>query len=147
MKEIYEVCSNWDALLEHAKNECVFGDSLDMALFKRCMQDAFVCLMRVKEREAFDRAEMELYGRIYAYSCLPAATESEDAALFEASLYAAGDLAEAWIHPEQYRFEDHKLISQNTYQIDDESIEACYNFESGDMDNYLRLIEEGFLGF
>ena len=145
MKHIFDVVTDWESLIEHAKNECVFGDPLDTDLFKRCMKDAFEILSVGKEKAAFDRLEMELYGKIFAYSCIPAVTESEDSMLFQASLFAAGDLAEAFIRPERYRFESSGIFSEDEYLIDGEVVEAGYDIEIGDLDNYIRLIEEGLL--
>lgn len=145
MKHIFDVITDWESLIEHAKNECVFGDPLDTELFASCMKNAFAILSVGKEKTAFDRSEMELYGKIYGYSCIPAVTESEDSLLFQASLYAAGDLAEALIRPERYRFESSGIIPEDEYLIDGEVIEAGYDFETGDLNNYIRLIEEGLL--
>lgn len=145
MKHILDVITGWEELLEHAKNECVFGDPLDTTLFKSCMKDAFEILSVGKEKTSFYRSETELYGKIFGYSCIPAVTESEDSVLFQASLFAAGDLAGALIHPERYRFENSRIISNDEYLIDDEVVEAGYDFETGDQNNYIRLIEEGLL--
>ncbi|MCR4615617.1 MAG: hypothetical protein K5756_05660 [Clostridiales bacterium] len=145
MKHIFDVITDWEELIEQAKNECVFGDPLDTELFESCMKNAFETLSVGKERTAFDRSEMELYGKIFGYSCIPAVTESEDSTLFQASLYAAGDLAEALIRPERYRFEISRIMAKDEYIIDGEVIEAGYDFETGSLDNYIRLIEEGLL--
>lgn len=145
MKTIFDVITDWEELIEHAKNECVFGDPPDMELFKSCMKDAFEILSVGKEKASFDRSETELYGKIFGYSCIPAVTESEDSMLFQASLYAASDLAGALIHPERYRFESGRITAKDEYLIDDEAVEAGYDFETGDLDKYITLIEEGLL--
>ena len=145
MELFFDVITDWEELIEHAKNVCVFGDPLDTALFKRCMKDAFEILSVGKEKAAFDRLEMELYGKIFGYSCIPAVTESEDSVPFQASLLAAGDLAEALIHPERYRFDSGRITAKDEYLIDGEVVEAGYDFETGYLDKYIRLIEEGLL--
>lgn len=143
MKEIHEICDMWQELIDHAKNECVFGDPLDTELFKSCMKDAFEYLSASEGKEMFNASEAELLCQIYGYSCIPAVTESEDSILFEASVHAAGNLAWAVFHSETFRFEDCKMIGR--IMLDGEMQEVVYDFETGNMEDYVRLAEEGLL--
>ncbi len=143
MKNTYEVYNDWIELIYHAKNECVFGDPLDEDLFANCMKDAFECLGVGKDiKDTFGRVEVSLYGLIRGYSCIPAVTQSEDSVVFEASLRAAADLAGAYLHPEIYKFEENKIIY--SYMLDGEFKDVVYDFETGDLGDYIELIESGF---
>jgi hypothetical protein len=141
MKETLEVCDAWQELIDHAKNECVFGDPLDTELFKSCMKDAFECLFASGRKESFEMVEAELLCQVYGYSCIPAVTESDDSLLFEASLCAAGNLAWAILHPGAIRLKDSKMISE--IMLDGKVQEVVYDFETGNMKDYVRLAEEG----
>lgn len=139
MKETLEVCDAWQELINHAKNECVFGDPLDTELFKSCMKDAFDCLTACEGKETFKASEAELLCQIYGYSCIPAVTESDDSPVFEASIHAAGNLVWAILHPGTIRLKGSKMISE--IMLDGQ--EVVYDFETGNMKNYVRLAEEG----
>lgn len=141
MKETLEVCDAWQELIDHAKNECVFGDPLDTELFKSCMKDAFEILFASGRKESFEMVEAELLCQVYGYSCIPAVTESDDSLLFEASLCAAGNLAWAILHPGANRLKDSKMISE--IMLDGKVQEVVYDFETGNMKDYVRLVEEG----
>lgn len=145
MKETLEVCNAWQELIDHAKNECVFGDPLDTELFKSCMKDAFDCLTACEGKEMFKASEAELLCQIYGYSCIPAVTESDDSPVFEASIHAAGNLVWAILHPGaipgDIRLKDSKMIRE--IMLDDEVQEVVYDFETGNMKDYVRLVEEG----
>ena len=141
MKETLEVCDAWQELIDHAKNECVFGDPLDTELFKSCMKDAFDCLTAREGKEMFNASEAELLCQIYGYSCIPVVTESDDSPVFEASIHAAGNLVWAILHPGAIRLKDSKMISE--IMLDGKVQEVVYDFETGNMKDYVRLAEEG----
>ena len=141
MKETLEVCDAWQELIDHAKNECVFGDPLDTELFKNSMKDAFECLSAHVGKETFKASEAELLCQIYGYSCIPVVTESDDSPVFEASIHAAGNLAWAILHPGAIRLKDSKMI--NEIMLDGKVQEVVYDFETGILEDYVRLAEEG----
>lgn len=140
MKKYSHIHLEWQELIWMAKYRCVFGEQLDTELFKSCMKDAYEFLAVGKEKKvSFTREEVELYGLIYGYSCIPAATKSECSDEFEASTHIAFNLAHSITCPEVYTFEDSKMIYE--YRINNGFKPVIYDFETGDMSAYVELVE------
>ena len=138
MKKQFELEMEWEELIENGRSEGVFGEPLDTELFRECMKDSFAFLCSRERKTAYDEAEVRLYGLLCGYSSIPAVTESEYSEEFEASTRAAGVLAQAIIHPEALRFEGSKMICD--FMIDGEFFPAAYDFESGDLEDYIKLV-------
>ena len=140
MKKYSRINAEWQDLIWMAQESCVFGEPLDTELFKTCMKDAYEFFAVGKEKkDSFTREEVELYGLIYGYSCIPAVTKSECSDEFEASTHIAASLANSIRIPEAYIFEDSKMTYE--YRIDDGFKPVTYDFERGDMSDYIELVE------
>lgn len=142
--EILKIIRDWQDLIENAKNKYVFGKALNQTLFKRCMKSAFEWFLLDKEpKYQFDRFETDLYGLIFAYSCIPAVTISDNSLKYEASLHVAGVFAEAILHPEVVVIDGYKLISDG-FLVKGEFKTAIYDFKTGDMKDYIELVKIGY---
>ena len=144
-KNIINTINNWHELLECARTEYIFGAALDKKLYKKCMEEAFEHFFvnnRVHENDdtSFDKLSVNLYGLIFAYSQIPAVTDTDDTLLFEASTRAARGLANAILHPETITIDNYKLIDDN-YVIDNKFRAFTYDFKSGDLKDYMELVE------
>ena len=76
---------------------------------------------------------------INGYSCIPAVTESEFSEEFEASTHVAAELAQAIINPEVYVFNGSKMIFE--YIVNDEFKPVTFDFETGDLSDYIELVK------
>ena len=140
MKKWIEINEAWQELIELAQNRCVFGEQLDAELFRTCMKDAYEYFVVGKEEKAsFNKIEATIYGLIYGYSCIPAVTDSDYSDEFEASTHIAAELAQAIMHPEVFTFENSKMIYE--FMIDGDFKPVTYDFEVGDMSDYVELVK------
>jgi len=140
MKKYNDIHLEWQELIWMAQYRCVFGEQLNAELFKSCMKDAYEFFAVGKEKkDSFTRKEVELYGLIYGYSCIPAVTKSECSDEFEASIHIAFDLVHSITCPEVHTFEDSKMTYE--YRINDGFKPVIYDFETGDMSAYVELVE------
>ena len=140
MKTTLDIMAEWEHLLEHAKNECIFGEPLDIDLFRECMKDAggFFSPEQLKAH-SFDIEDLDLYGQILAYSLFPIVEESENNELCEASQQAANDLANAINNCRDDVFENGKMIEE--YEADGIKKIKFYDFETGDLSSYIEAIK------
>ena len=93
---VYELTGQWDELIEMGK--CFDGEDelFDTDYFAECMRDTFHYFFDGKERaEQLTKAEIVLYGYIFAYTKLPVEFINENSEDFEKSQLAADVLAHA----------------------------------------------------
>lgn len=143
IKQLISIIEDWEELIDHARYECTFDEPLDIALFKRCMKEAYGYFFPEKAlSRVFETFEAELFGKICAYSYVPAVTEGENSVLFDASTHAAGMFSYAILHPEAVNMENGKMIDE--LRVDGEFKPVEYDFESGDLKDYIELVKIGF---
>ena len=131
----------WDELLDHAKEECVFGQPLNTALFKECMIKAFEELLLGKEpKEFFDSEEVGFIGTIFSYANMPAPKTGKNSILFDASMHAANDLAMAILYRDSYTIDDYR-IHFNLLDDDEDHVRVFYDFKTGDLADYIEVVE------
>ena len=141
MKDIFGIIYEWEDLIE---------DTFNIDLFKECMNDAYHCFFPENQRkEQLEKEEIKLYGKIAAYSMLPVFIDSEDPILHEASLLAAHDFEEFILWPGVVRLNGSKMEyavrivnSENDEEVYNQNI--VYDFETGDLSDYIELIESGY---
>ena len=143
MKNTLDIMAEWENLLEHAKCDCIFGEPLDIDLFRECMKDAAGFFPPEKlKNDSFDSTDLDLYGQILAYSLLPIVEESENNELFEASQQAANDLAMAVSGCKAKVFEERKMAEE--YEVDGIKKTKFYDFETGDLSEYIEYLKFEF---
>ena len=142
LQNLLHITNEWEELIDNAQCNYVFGDPLDLELFKKCMNDAYLYFTGNRTTpNTFDKFETMLYGQIYGYSCIPAITYN-NSPLFKASLNAAGCFAHAILHPETVGLSNGRMVDH--FLVNDQFKTVIYDFESGDLKDYIELVEIGF---
>ena len=141
---LFQTIQDWQELIDEANYQYVFGEPIDEVLFKNCMKKTYeYFFVKNEPKSFFDHEETRLYGLVFAYFSIPVVTDNENSVLFEASLHAAGDLADAILYADNYVFEDNKMIcNYEKKYADSEGVNSVtYDFESGDLNEYISLVK------
>lgn len=143
---LFQTIQYWQELIEEANYQYVFGEPIDEELFKTCMKKTYEYFFVENEpKDSFDQEETRLYGMVFAYFSIPVVTDNANSTLFEASLHAAGDLADAILCANNYIFEENKMICNYKQKYEDSGISSVtYDFETGDLSKYIALVEMHF---
>ena len=135
---VYELTEQWDELIIIGK--CFDGEDelFNTDYFAECMRETFHYFFDGKERaEQLTKAEIVLYGYIFAYTKLPVEFINENSEDFEKSQLAADVLAHAILgEKEEYIFGT--KLRQTIYN-DESFVEYEYDITTDDMGRITEL--------
>lgn len=140
---VYDLTEQWDELIIIGK--CFDGEDelFDTDYFAECMRETFNYFFDGKERaEQLTKAEIVLYGYIFAYTKLPVEFINENSEDFEKSQLAADVLAHAILgEKEEYIFGT--KLRQTIYN-DESFVEYEYDTTTDDMGRIAELSADEF---
>ncbi len=129
-----------------SQEECVFGEPLDLPLFQKCMKDVYEYFTPIQKSPRFNSTEAKILAQITAFAWLPAAEKTEHSVLFEAGTHAAIDLAKVILNGATYphvRIGSGRMVAHYFSPETGEHI-AEYDFEKGDLSDFVKLVEMGY---
>ena len=145
-KSVRIICEWEGVIMEAQMDGYMFGKPMDEGHFTEAMKLAFDWFFADgKPQNQFDRFDIEIYGMIKAYAEIQLVERSEDSKIFEACTYAAGLLAFSILHPEdeEVRIEGTKILDSG-FTVGGKTRTVTYDFETGDLGDYIELIEMGY---
>lgn len=140
---VYELTEQWDELIIIGK--CFDGEDelFDTDYFAECMRETFHYFFDGKERaEQLTKAEIVLYGYIFAYTKLPVEFINENSEDFEKSQLAADVLAHA-ILGEKNEYISGTKLKQTIYN-GKSFVEYEYDITTDDMGKFTELSADEF---
>lgn len=128
----------WNELIEMGKYFDGEDDLFDTDAFAECMRETFSYFFSDKEQsEPLTRAEIILYGYIFAYTKLPVLYINENSECFEKSQLAAETFAHAILGDKEEYIFGTKL--KQTVLNGEDFVEYEYDIMTDDMGEYTEL--------
>ena len=135
---VFDLTEQWNELIEMGKYFDGEEDLFDTDSFAECMRETFTYFFSDKEEaKPLTKAEIILYGYIFAYTKLPVLYINENSESFEKSQLAAETFAHAIIgDKEEYIFGT--KLKQTVFK-DEDFVEYEYDITTDDMGEYTEL--------
>ena len=140
---VYDLTEQWDELLEMGKYFDGEEDLFETDSFAECMRETFDYFFPDKERtEQLTKAEIVLYGYIFAYSKIPVLYMNENSKDFEKSQLVADLLARAILGEKEQYLSGTKL--KQTIYNGESFVEYEYDITTDDMGKFKKLSTDEF---
>lgn len=140
---VYNLTEQWDELIEIGKYFDGEDELFDTDYFAVCMRETFDYFFPDKERtEPLTKAEIILYGYIFAYSKIPVLYMNENSKDFEKSQLAA-DLLACAILGEKEQYLSGTKLKQTIYN-GESFVEYEYDIKTDDMGKFTKLSTDDF---
>ena len=137
MQNIFDTISSWEELIDKANERFIYGDTLETDLFRLCMREAYVWFfVNGETNDFFNKAEEQLYTAICTYSKIEPLCIGEYTPQFKATISVSKDFTKAVKNPGLFRIADRQMTQE--YIEDSEVKQKVYDFETGDLKDYLR---------